>query len=77
MEHLTGDGMTQNGKGSKKRPRFVSKDVEEANHTRIFGKRKYWWELRDLSNTPITLETPDDTPQRSNTDPTEPTPSSD
>jgi len=65
--------MTQNGKGSKKRPRFVSKDVEEANHIRIFGKRKYWWELRDLSNTPITLETPDATPQRSNTDLTEST----
>ena len=69
--------MTQNGKGSRRRPRAVSKDVEESNHSRIFGKRKYWWELRDLPNTPITLETPNATPERSNIDPTEPTDSFD
>ena len=65
--------MTQNGKGSRKRPRAVSKAVEEANHSRIFGKRKYWWELRDFPNTPITPETHNATPERSNIDPTEPT----
>ena len=69
--------MTQNGKGSRRRPRAVSKDVEESNHSRIFGKRKYWWELRDLPNTPITLETHNATPERSNIDPTEPTDSFD
>jgi hypothetical protein len=60
-----------NGKGSRKRPRFVSKEIEEMNHTRIFGKRKYWWELRDLPHDPLIQETPDATPQRSETDPAE------
>lgn len=33
--------MSQNGKGSKKRPRLVSQETWDSNYDRIFKKGKY------------------------------------
>ena len=66
-----------NGKGSKKRPRCVSKEVEEANYTRIFGAKKPWWELRDIPQHTIPKESSDASSERSETHAAESCPAND
>jgi len=45
----------------------VTKEVEEANYTRIFGAKKPWWELRNIPQDTIPQESSDATSERSET----------